>query len=106
MFEPPNPKAGFIIDKDHMADPDAKPGTYDNAVGIIGPSSYKGDASELKHRFRMLTDDAEVVYEGRASSCDDEDALLPLDCFGTPNAGCTIIQYWVAGKGGGWKNLN
>jgi hypothetical protein len=99
-------KVGWVIDKDHFADPGTEPGTCENAVGVMGPRLYQGDGSELKHRFRMLTDDREVVYEGRCSSCDDEDALRPLDDFGMPNFGCTTIQYWVAGKGGGWKNLN
>lgn len=101
----------WIIDRDVLAEQDspdqrAKPGTYENAVGIVGPSTYKGDGSELKYKFRMLDDDGELYYEGRCSSCDDDNALGPLDDFGTPNAGATTIQYWQAGKGGGWKNLN
>jgi hypothetical protein len=96
----------WIIDKDHLAEPGAKPGTYDNAVGIIGPRSYKGDGTELNKRFRMLDDDGVLYYEGRCDTDNDENALGPLDDFGTPNAGAVTIQYWVAGKGGGWKNLN
>lgn len=96
----------WIIDKDHIADPDAKPHTNGNAVSIIGPRSYKGDGTELKNRFRMLDDDGELYYEGRCDTADDDNALGPLDDFGTPNAGATTIQYWTAGKGGGWKNLN
>lgn len=94
----------WIIDKDHIADPDARPGTNDNAVGIMGPRSYKGDGSELTKKFRMLDDDRVLYYEGRCDTDDDDNALGPLDNFGTPNAGATIIQYWVQGKG--WTNLN
>src|ERR1700733_11797237 len=65
----------WIIDKDHFAEPGVKPGTNDNAVGIIGPSSYEGDGSDLTKKFRMLTDDGDVVYEGRCDTDDDENAL-------------------------------
>lgn len=96
----------WIIDKDHIADEGAKPGTNANAVGLMGPRRYKGNGTELTKRFRMLDDDGELYYEGRCDSDDDENALGPLDDFGTPNAGATTIQYWVTGVGGGWKNLN
>lgn len=96
----------WIIDKDLLAEPDAKPGTNANAVGLKGPRGYTGNGSELKCRFRMLDDDNEVYYEGRCDTDDDDNALRPLDDFGMPNAGCTTIQYWQTGKGGGWKNLN
>lgn len=69
---------------------------------VLGPRSYRGDGSELKQRFRMLDDDRELCYEGRFEG---EDLFESLDCFGTPNAGCTIIQYWESGPGGGWKDL-
>ncbi len=92
----------WVIDKDHIADADARPGTCRNAVGLMGPRGYKGDGSELTHRFRILDDDGEVYYEGRCDTCDDDNALEPLDNFGTPNAGATTIQYWDHG----WKNLN
>jgi hypothetical protein len=90
----------WIIDKDHLAEP----GDRFDAVGTAGPHDYKGDGSELKCRFRMLDDDGELIYEGRCSEDDSDVALEPLEGFGMPNAGCTTIQYWVAGKG--WKNLN
>ncbi len=96
----------WIIDKDHIAEDGARPGTNSNAVGVAGPRGYKGDGSELTKRFRMLDDDGTVYYEGRSDSDDDDNALAPLDGFGTPNAGAVTIQYWTAGKGGGWTNLN
>lgn len=97
----------WMIYKDLIADPKAKPGTNFNAVGVMGPRGFNGkDTSKLTHRFRMLDDDGEVYYEGCCDSCDDDNALGPLDDFGMPNAGCSTIQYWESGKGGGWKNLN
>ena len=92
----------WIIDVDHMADKEAKAPSNANAVGMAGPSTYKGDGSELHNKFRMLTDDRDLIYEGRCSS---KDSFQPLDNFGEPNAGCTIIQFWESGKGGGWKDL-
>lgn len=79
----------FIIDKDYRAEPGSKPGTNANAVGITGPDGWKNRG--VFWHFRMLTDDNEIMYEGRSHS---NSSFEPLDCFGLPNAGCTIIQYW------------
>lgn len=55
-------------------------------------------------RFRMLDDDGEVCYLGRAlwfESADAEVDFAPLVDFGAPNAGCTMIEYaTLAGKMG------
>lgn len=84
----------FIIDKDHIADPEARPGTYNNAVGLVGPRSYEGDGMELTIPFRMRDDDRELYYEGRVDLLTyEENPFQPLDCFGEPNAGATIIEY-------------
>jgi hypothetical protein len=90
----------WIFDIDHIGDPKAQPGTLQNAVGLLGPSDYTGDGSELKHRFRLLDDDGEVYYEGRSG--DDSD-FRPLEDFGRGNAGATTIQYWVERVG--WRDL-
>lgn len=71
-------------------------GLWDHADLMVTPN-------KLTHR--LLDDDGEVYYEGRCDSCDDDNAFGPLDNFGGPNAGCTTIQYWQSGKGGGWKTL-
>jgi len=92
----------WIIDKDCFADKDAKPRTNSNAVGVAGPREYQGDGSELKYKFRMMDDDGEIVYYGRCDSCDDDNAFGPLDDFGTPNYGCTRIDYLINGK---WEML-
>ncbi len=89
----------WIIDIDHIADLKLKRGSNQNAVGLVGPSSYSGDGSELSHRFRLVDDDGEVYYEGRSG--DDSD-FGPLEDFGGPNAGATTIQYWLDG---GWRDL-
>ena len=89
----------WIIDIDHIGDPKAKPGTLQNAVGLMGPRGYGGDGSELTHKFRLLDDDGIVYYEGRSRDI----GFGPLSDFGQPNAGATAIQYWVEGVG--WKDL-
>ena len=84
----------WTITKDHIADPDARPGTNSNAVGIVGPRAARLTAQQIiEHpdakRFRMLDDDGEINYEGYIVGSDE---LAPLDDFGEPNAGCTSIQ--------------
>lgn len=92
----------WIIDRDLIADLTRKAPCNANAVGMMGPRGYAGDGSELNHRFRMLDDDGNVYYEGRNDTQDDDNAFGPLEDFGTPNAGCTDIQYRVRGK---WQSL-
>ncbi|MGV8970407.1 MAG: hypothetical protein ACOH1J_08155 [Microbacteriaceae bacterium] len=94
----------FIIDKDLLADEGATPGTNQNAVGITGPSSASAAALHALSigqgtKFRMYDDDDELYYRGRwIEDPDDDDNwenpdFQPLDCYGTPNAGCTRIDY-------------
>lgn len=54
---------------------------------------YK-DGSVLPHKFRMLDDDGEVYYTGYTDDNQTEEAFAPLDDYGTPNAGCTSIEYY------------
>jgi|GEM_PF-556163 len=112
----------WVITKDHIASPDAKPGTNSNAVGVIGPSTAPEDITakairehQDRQRFRLRDDDGETYYEGffvDLTQPGDEDegregvsGFEPLDDFGEPNAGCTHIQYFRKGKGGGWETL-
>ena len=100
----------FVITTDLIADDNAKPGTNANAVGIVGPRTCTLTADEIVHhpdgkKFRMKDDDGHVCYEGVYVGPDDETLFQPLDCFGTPNAGCTSIEYWDSVAGGGWKAL-
>jgi hypothetical protein len=84
----------WIIDKDLTADPNRPEGTNANAKGLLGPGTYSGDGSELKHQFRMSDDDGMIYYIGRNDTADDNNAFGPLDDFGAPNAGCTTIEYF------------
>lgn len=99
----------FIITRDLIADeedraahPDGQSNLY--AKGLIGPRDASDqDIARLRAgegiKFRLLDDDGEVYYYGRRLEESDADAtyggepeLAPLDCFGTPNAGCAIQE--------------
>jgi len=88
----------WVIDKDHQAVPGAKPGTNDNAVGVMGPQNCDPKLP-CGYPFRMYDDDKVLYYEGRASRCGFE----PLDDFGMPNAGCTYIEF--QSHAGTWEVL-
>lgn len=85
----------WIIDVDHIAEPNAKPGTNANAVGVTGPSYAPSDLKDEDYvfHFRLYDDDGELYYSGRSTK---PYSLSPLD-FGKSNAGCTEIRYLVAG---------
>lgn len=104
----------WIIDRDLQPMEGEPEGTNCNAKGVMGPRGCPDDAKALTLRFRLLCDgdsegQHEVLYEGRMlpwdEQDDDSDGFEPLDNFGRPNAGCTELQYWQPGKGGGWKFL-
>jgi len=78
----------WIILVDHLAEPGSKAGTNDNAVGLMGPHNCNLDIRTI-HPFRMRDDDRVLYYEGLSSRVGFE----PLDDFGMPNAGCTIIEF-------------
>jgi hypothetical protein len=98
----------FIITNDHI--------NYSEADGVTGPRGIiRKDVKRLKDgegiEFRLLDDDGEVYYEGRRLEESDADhwyaaetELAPLDCFGAPNAGCTIQQERNAD--GVWEAIN
>jgi hypothetical protein len=76
-----------------------------DAKGVTGPrTASEADIKRLQagegKRFRMLDDDGEIYYYGRQLETSDadkgyyaENEFAPLDNFGTPNAGCTEIQF-------------
>jgi hypothetical protein len=100
FFQEFETRHGWIITKDLISNGEAE-GTY-------GPRATPFDADTLSKgvRFRLRDDDGEVYYEGRfVGDADSEDGFAPLDDFGGPGAGCTSIQYWKPGAGGGWKTL-
>lgn len=55
-------------------------------------------------RFRLLDDDGEVYFEGRMTLGTECFGFEPLDSVGAAY-GCTEIQVWTPGKGGGWTTL-
>lgn len=91
----------WTIIADHIADPTAAQPSNANAVGMVGPRDAKLTADEIirqpqARRFRMKDDDGELYYEGVLVVMPEdggEAEFRPLDDFGTPNAGATIIEY-------------
>lgn len=96
----------WVITKDYHADHSAESGTNMNALGMIGPSCVPdgiGGQNIKVHRdaqyFEMYDDDGELYYEGYWVDHDSDDEthevneFEPLDDFGTPNAGCTLIKH-------------
>lgn len=54
------------------------------------------------YKFRLLDDDDEIYFSGLSTSCDDDDAFLPLD-WAKNRYGCTYIQYLQ--PNGIWETL-
>lgn len=69
---------GFKITKDYLQTVKDRTGTKTN--------DYQGG----QFKFRLLTDDGDLIYEGVSDENHDPD---PLD-FGQWDAGCTTIQYY------------
>jgi hypothetical protein len=66
-----------------------------------GPGSCNMSKKEIVahpdgQRFRMRDDDNELYYEGILVG---GNGFEPLDDFGTPNAGCTSIEFWEKKNG-------
>ena len=78
---------GWKITKDFWSE---KYPQYKSKVGAMGPSDMELPILEGKrYTFRMYTDDMDLIYEGISS----EQGFGPLDDFGMPDFGCTIIKY-------------
>jgi hypothetical protein len=98
----------WIIDKDYS--PEVPQGTYQNAVGIHGPSTapeallWRLNEGEGEH-FQLRYGDPEnnkgkedLCYEGRIvyaspEGPEDEEDFAPLQDFGLGNVGATEIYY-------------
>lgn len=83
---------------------------FGDEAGTYGPRTSKLKFEDIKNHpnaipFRMFTDDKELVYEGLYVGENDgpEDQFGPLDDFGTPNFGCTYIEY--KNDDGEWAQL-
>lgn len=102
----------WIITRDHLNEAD--PEFWNNSegrsdVGTIGPRNATPEQiaaleSGKGETFRMYDDDGELYYTGLfLGDSRSEDALGPLDDYGTPNAGCTEIRF--ARAGGVWETI-
>jgi hypothetical protein len=85
-----HPSYGWIITAVHDDE--------DYGPGKKGPRDITPEIEDqLDHGqgllFQMLTDDGELIYEGRYIGPDDETLFAPLDDYGEPNYGCTVIKY-------------
>ena len=98
---------GWIITRDRLHTAESK----ENRKGVAGPRNIHPDTLDaLKkgkgERFRMLDDDRNVYYEGLFIEVEGREAceggFEPLDDFGTPDAGCVLIQYRENSK---WEYL-
>ena len=76
------------------------PDLFDDPVGVRGPMGADESITANKGKFRMKDDDGIIYYHGEIYG--DYDGFEPLDDFGTPNAGCTSIEYNEKGE---WEIL-
>lgn len=74
--------------------------TKDHGVCLDCATALPSEIELLKSKgftreFRLLDGDDNIYYTGLARP---EAEFEPLDEFGTPNAGCTTIEYWDPNK--------
>jgi hypothetical protein len=79
-------KYRWKITKDHIAEPEDR-----NEAGREGPRNFNPAISDNRAHFVMKDDDGVTYYEGEIYG--DYEGFEPLDDFGEPNAGCTMIFY-------------
>jgi hypothetical protein len=105
-------KYAWIITRDclHDASPEFYAGIgCSNRAGTVGPRNATPEQiAALKsgkgETFKMYDDDGDLYYTGRfLGDSRSEDALGPLDDFGSPDAGCTEIRF--ARAGGVWESI-
>ena len=89
-------KGDFLITKDNINDGEDKGYSNRKEKEAIDKIKEKGK------QFRLLDDDDNIYYYGKCLTDFGENAFKPLDRFGTPNAGCTSIQYKMKGS---WETL-
>lgn len=99
MFDERHPEQKWYVTTswvEHL--PDTRP----KGMNISGPRHCPEDDDGFEWTgFRMYDDDGILYYEGRMNQyCD---GFEPLNDFGTPNAGCTMIK--IRKKDGSWELL-
>ena len=89
---------GWVITKDLIS------GGASVGMGVSNTPADKLVKHKKARAFRMLDDDNEVYYEGVivTDEAGTEQDFAPLDDFGMPVAGCTMIQYQTTE---GWEIL-
>ena len=87
----------WIITKDFLFEK-KESSRNETRTASIGYKEYIASEIEM-FKFRMYDDDKNLYYEGMESI---KDSFAPLDEFGMPNAGCTVIKYFGVG---GWYTL-
>ncbi|MBP2657189.1 MAG: hypothetical protein H6Q69_221 [Firmicutes bacterium] len=75
------------ITKDKLFEKD--PEIFEKSTVCFSSKNY--DGRELLYKFRMKDDGGIIYYYGVSSS---DSSFAPLDDFGMPNAGCTMIEYY------------
>ncbi len=71
--------------------------------GTQSPGSMsKKEIIQNGTKFKMYDDDGNLCYIGYSTDSSSESAFSPLDDFGSPNSGCTRIDYFENGK---WETL-
>lgn len=90
-------KHGWLITKDHLAEPGEE-----SCVDTMGPHNIT-DATEKilrastahpdRHAFKVYDDDGELYFSGYYFGPDDERMFSPLWDYGTPAMGATDISY-------------
>lgn len=102
--------SAWIITRVYDTDPEIR-----KEIGMSGPSDASYDdrqrllnttSAPYIIAFRMRDDNGDLIYGGRQilrpGVTSDEDWSAPLDDFGAPNYGCTIIEHFIDGR---WQRV-
>jgi len=101
-----NCQKGWIVTKDKITEQNEKGNYITIPVSVIGPHGCELTEKELKkgYPFLMFDDDGNLCYSGfLVGDKESEEGFWSLDHYGTPNAGCTYIQY--KNDEGKWESL-
>lgn len=70
----------------------------ESKLRLAESQNWNDKHSESMRQFRMFDDDNVLCYEGEGNCLEhiDGTGFEPLDDYGTPNAGCTFIEWNVS----------